>query len=51
MRFTSGIAMAGNARRTLAQRRRAAMADDEVAPVRPRYHHGYQSTQVSEKST
>ena len=43
MRFLLSLAVACNGRRTLAQRRHAAMAGDEVAPVRPHLHHLGQS--------
>jgi len=46
VRFSLGSAMASNGRRTTAPRHRATMAGDEVAPVRPRCHQGYQSTRV-----
>ena len=48
MRFSSGLAMASKGRRTSAQRRHATMAGDEHAPVRPCFHHRYQSTRVIE---
>ena len=41
-----GLAVVGDARRTAAQCRRAAMADDEVAHVRPRLHYLGQSVRV-----
>jgi len=43
-----GLAMAHNGQRTVVQRRRATMAGDEVAPVRPRLHHLGQSMRLSE---
>ena len=48
VRFLSGLVVANNGLRTSVQRRRAAMAGDEHAPVRLRFHHRYQSTRVIE---
>ena len=48
VRFSPGLTVASNGRRTSAQCRRGAMAGDEHAPVRPCFHHRYQSTRVIE---
>jgi len=48
VRSSLGLTVACNDRRIAAPRRRAAMAGDEVAPVRPHLHHLGQWMRLSE---
>ena len=48
VRFLSGLVVANNGLRTSVQRRRAAMAGDEHAPVHLCLHHRYQLKWVIE---